>query len=70
MSGVLARPAAALGASIVPQDGGALVFDESDRHHLPAELRERATVIAPTAEAFQAALDVCLSVSLSGHVRR
>ncbi|MET7368706.1 hypothetical protein ABZS61_23195 [Streptomyces sp. NPDC005566] len=58
MSGVLARLAAALGASIVPQDGGVLIFQEDDRVHLPADLQGRAFVIAPTAEAFEAAFDV------------
>lgn len=57
MSGVLARLAAALGASIVPQDGGALIFHEDDRRHLPAELQGQAVVIAPTADAFQAVFD-------------
>ncbi|MFB6619636.1 hypothetical protein ACIGFK_16670 [Streptomyces sp. NPDC085524] len=54
MLGVLARPAAALGASIVPQDGRALIFREDDRAHLPEELRGKARIMAPTAEAFQA----------------
>ncbi|MEV5009077.1 hypothetical protein AB0K74_05625 [Streptomyces sp. NPDC056159] len=57
MSGVLARLAAALGASIVPQDGGALIFHEDDRRHLPAQLKEKAVVIDPTADAFEAAFD-------------
>ncbi|MET9378049.1 hypothetical protein ABZX98_28625 [Streptomyces sp. NPDC002992] len=57
MLGVLARLAAALGASIVPQSGGALIFHEDDRRHLPADLQAKAVVIAPTAEAFQAAFD-------------
>ncbi|WP_345571905.1 MULTISPECIES: hypothetical protein [Streptomyces] len=58
MSGVLARLAAALGASIVPQDGGALIFHEDDRRHLPEDLQGKAVVIAPVADAFQAAFDV------------
>ncbi|MFD9502395.1 hypothetical protein [Streptomyces sp. NPDC060035] len=57
MSGVLARLAATLGASIVPQDGAALIFHENDRLHLPADLQGRAFVIVPTAEAFEAAFD-------------
>lgn len=57
MTGVLTRLAAALAASIVPQDGGALIFHEGDRRHLPADLQGKAVVIAPTADAFQAALD-------------
>lgn len=57
MTGVLIRLAAALGASIVPQDGGALIFHEGDRRHLPADLQGKAVVIAPTADTFQAALD-------------
>ncbi|MFF5445782.1 hypothetical protein [Streptomyces sp. NPDC012888] len=57
MLGVLARLAAALGASIVPQDGGALIFHEEERGHLPAELREGALVIAPTGDALQAVFD-------------
>ncbi len=57
MSGVLARLAAALGASIVPQDGGALIFDEDDRRHLPADLQQRAIFLVPTADAFEAAFD-------------
>ncbi|MFJ5896616.1 hypothetical protein ACIQFZ_14300 [Streptomyces sp. NPDC093064] len=57
MSGVLARLAAALGASIVPQDGGALIFHEDDRRHLPAQLKEKAVVIDPTADAFEAVFD-------------
>lgn len=57
MSGVLVRLAAALGASIVPQGGGALIFHEDDRRHLPADLQGEAMVIAPTADAFQAAFD-------------
>ena len=57
MSGVLTRLAAALGASIVPQDGGALVFHEDESRHLPADLQGKVVVIAPTAEAFQAAFD-------------
>ncbi|MFJ1889501.1 MULTISPECIES: hypothetical protein [unclassified Streptomyces] len=57
MSGVLTRLAAALGTSIVPQDGGALIFHEDDRRHLPAELQEKAVVIDATADAFQAAFD-------------
>ncbi|WP_326763547.1 hypothetical protein OG978_02215 [Streptomyces sp. NBC_01591] len=57
MSGVLARLAAALRASIVPQDGGALIFHEEERRHLPADLRGKAVVIVPTADAFQAAFD-------------
>lgn len=54
---MLARMAAALGASIVPQDGAALIFHEEDRRHLHAVLREGAVVIAPTADAVQEALD-------------
>ncbi|MCX5558584.1 hypothetical protein [Streptomyces sp. NBC_00038] len=57
MSGVLARLAAVLGASIVPQDGDALIFHEDDRRHLPADLQGKAVVIAPTGDALQAALD-------------
>ncbi|MFF5287371.1 hypothetical protein [Streptomyces sp. NPDC013171] len=57
MLGVLARLGAALGASIVPQDGGALIFHEEERRHLPADLQENAVVIAPTAEALQAVFD-------------
>lgn len=55
MSGVLARLAAALEAAILPQDGGALIFHENDRLHLPADLQEGAVAIDPTAEAFEAA---------------
>ncbi|MFZ3498543.1 hypothetical protein ACODT5_35840 [Streptomyces sp. 5.8] len=57
MLGVLARLAAALGAAIVPQDGGALIFQEKERRHLPPELQANAVVIVPTAEAMQAAFD-------------
>ncbi|MYT68111.1 MULTISPECIES: hypothetical protein [unclassified Streptomyces] len=57
MLGVLARLARALGASIVPQDGAALIFHENDRPHLPAELQGSAVVIAPTENALQAAFD-------------
>ncbi|MFE5592228.1 hypothetical protein [Streptomyces sp. NPDC056549] len=57
MFGVLARLAAALGASIVPQDGEALIFHESERRHLPAELQGNAVAIAPTEDALQAAFD-------------
>lgn len=57
MLGVLSRLAAALGASIVPQDGGALIFHEKERRHLPAELQGNAVVIVPTADALQAAFD-------------
>ncbi|MFF9666647.1 hypothetical protein ACF1FY_31700 [Streptomyces althioticus] len=57
MLGVLVRLAEALGASIVPQDSGALIFYESERRHLPAELQGNAVVIAPTKEALQAAFD-------------
>ncbi|MDV9188719.1 hypothetical protein R6L23_10910 [Streptomyces sp. SR27] len=57
MLGVLARLAAALGASIVPQNGGAMIFHEMDRRHLSVGLRENAVVIAPTADALQAAFD-------------
>lgn len=57
MLGVLARLAAALGASIVPQTGGALIFHEKERRHLPAELQGNAVVIVPRAEALQAAFD-------------
>ncbi|MFH9011693.1 hypothetical protein ACH4C6_09975 [Streptomyces sp. NPDC017943] len=46
----------ALGAVIVPQDGSALIFDEDDRRHLPAGLREGGLVIAPTADALHAAI--------------
>lgn len=49
--------AAALGASVVPQDGTALIFREEDRRHLHAVLQEGALVIAPTAEAVQEAFD-------------
>ncbi|MGW3991198.1 hypothetical protein [Streptomyces sp. NPDC004830] len=56
MTGVLARLATALGAVIVPQDGPALIFDEDDRRHLPAGLREGGLVIAPTADALHAAI--------------
>ncbi|WP_326660924.1 hypothetical protein [Streptomyces sp. NBC_00385] len=55
MSGVLAGLAAALGAAILPQDGDALIFDEGDRSQLPEDLRGSALVIAPTADAFEAA---------------
>ncbi|MFI6893766.1 hypothetical protein ACIBM4_06620 [Streptomyces sp. NPDC050256] len=55
MSGVLAGLAAALGAAILPQSGGALIFDEDDRSQLPEDLRGSARVIAPTADAFEAA---------------
>ncbi|MFF0142999.1 hypothetical protein ACFYRN_42105 [Streptomyces sp. NPDC005227] len=41
----------------MPQDGGALIFNEHERHHLPAELQKGTMVIAPTAEALQAAVD-------------
>ncbi|MFF3212014.1 hypothetical protein ACFYYB_15285 [Streptomyces sp. NPDC002886] len=57
MLGVLVRLAAALGASIVPQSGGALIFHEEDRGHLSADLQETAVVIAPTADGLQAAFD-------------
>ncbi|WP_327304791.1 hypothetical protein OG730_15445 [Streptomyces sp. NBC_01298] len=57
MLGVLARLAAALGASIVPQSGGALIFHEEDRGHLSADLQETALVIAPTADGLRAAFD-------------
>ncbi|WP_185909306.1 hypothetical protein [Streptomyces sp. WAC01280] len=57
MLGVLARLGASLGASIVPQDGGALIFHEDERRHLPADLQENAVVIAPPAGALQAAFD-------------
>ncbi|MGW4779546.1 hypothetical protein ACWEPA_23150 [Streptomyces filamentosus] len=57
MLGVLSRLAAALGASVVPQDGGVLIFDEKERRHLPAELQGNAVVIVPTADALQAAFD-------------
>ncbi|MGW4781451.1 hypothetical protein ACWEPA_32935 [Streptomyces filamentosus] len=57
MLGVLTRLAAALGASIVPQAGGALIFHEKERRHLPAELQASAVVIAPTEDALQAAFD-------------
>ncbi|MFJ8011363.1 hypothetical protein [Streptomyces sp. NPDC096339] len=57
MLGVLSRLAAALGASIVPQCGRTLIFREDDRPHLPAELREKAMLIAPTGDALQAAFD-------------
>ncbi|MGW0936968.1 hypothetical protein [Streptomyces sp. NPDC002666] len=55
MCGVLARLAAALGAAILTQGGGTLIFHEDDRPHLPADLQERALFIAPTAEALEAA---------------
>lgn len=54
ISGLLARLAVALGAAVLPQDGGALIFHEEERRHLPAALRDGAVVIAPTADAFQA----------------
>ncbi|MFJ3091414.1 MULTISPECIES: hypothetical protein [Streptomyces] len=57
MLGVLSRLASALGASIVPQEGNALIFHESERRHLPVELQENAVVIVPTADALQAAFD-------------
>ncbi|MFJ9917197.1 hypothetical protein [Actinacidiphila glaucinigra] len=57
MSGVLARLAGALGASIVPQEGRALIFHEDERRHLPAVLQGKAVVIAPTADALQAEFD-------------
>ncbi|MFE6038594.1 hypothetical protein [Streptomyces sp. NPDC056452] len=57
MSGVLARLAAALGASVVPQDGEPLILHEDDRRHLPADLQGRASVIVPTAEAFEAVIN-------------
>ncbi|MFI1357288.1 hypothetical protein ACH4TV_27435 [Streptomyces sp. NPDC020898] len=57
MSGVLARLAAALGASILPQDGCALIFDEDNRRHLPADLQQKAIFLVPTADAFEAAFD-------------
>ncbi|WP_189110328.1 hypothetical protein [Streptomyces camponoticapitis] len=57
MLGVLGRLAAELGASIVPQEGGALIFHERERRHLPAELQGNAVVIAPTEDALQAAFD-------------
>ncbi|MFE7464607.1 hypothetical protein ACFU6R_10960 [Streptomyces sp. NPDC057499] len=41
MSGVLTRLAAALGASIVPQDGGALIFHEDDHVIFPRSSRRR-----------------------------
>ncbi|MFB6564503.1 hypothetical protein ACFCYH_37415 [Streptomyces sp. NPDC056400] len=59
MLGVLAGLAASLGASIVPQDGGALIFHEQERRHLPVELQGNAVVIAPTEDALQAAFDAC-----------
>ncbi|MFF9340302.1 hypothetical protein ACF1CG_11185 [Streptomyces sp. NPDC014773] len=57
MLGVLARLGAALGASIIPQSGGALIFHEKERRHLPADLREDAVVIAPSAGAMREAFD-------------
>ncbi|MFF1416053.1 hypothetical protein ACFVX6_40880 [Streptomyces sp. NPDC058289] len=57
MLGVLSRLAAALEASIVPQDGDALIFHEKERRHLPVELQGNAVVIVPTADALQAAFD-------------
>ncbi|MEU3136421.1 hypothetical protein ABZ691_27040 [Streptomyces sp. NPDC006854] len=57
MLGVISRLAAALGASIVPQEGDALIFQEKERRHLPVELRGNAVVIVPTADALQAAFD-------------
>lgn len=57
MLGVLARLAADLGASILPQDGGALIFHDEQRRHLPADFQGNAVVIAPTADALQAAFD-------------
>ncbi|WP_285567962.1 hypothetical protein [Streptomyces sp. RTGN2] len=57
MLGVLARLAAALEASIVPQSGATLVFHEGDRFHLPADTQGEAVVIAATADALQAAFD-------------
>lgn len=57
MLGVLVRLAAALGASIVPQNGGALILHEDDRRQLPSDLQGTAVVMAPTADAFQAVLD-------------
>ncbi|MEU3512780.1 hypothetical protein ABZ733_33945 [Streptomyces longwoodensis] len=57
MFGVLARMAAALGASIVPQDGGALIFHEGERRHLPTELQGNAVVTVPTEDALQAVFD-------------
>lgn len=57
ISGLLARLAMALGASVVPQDGCALIFHEDERRHLPEALQDTAVVIAPTAEAFLAALE-------------
>ncbi|MFJ8591621.1 hypothetical protein [Streptomyces sp. NPDC093598] len=57
MLGVLARLGAALGASIVPQSGGAMIFHEEERRHLSPELQGDAVVIAPTAEALQAVFD-------------
>jgi hypothetical protein len=59
ISGLLARLALGLGAVILPQDGGALIFREEERRHLPAAFQDGAVVIAPTADAFQAALDAC-----------
>ncbi|KAB2971028.1 hypothetical protein F8R89_02525 [Streptomyces sp. SS1-1] len=59
ISGLLARLAVDLGAVILPQDGGALIFHEEERRHLPAALQDGAVVIAPTADAFQAALEAC-----------
>ncbi|MFC9825144.1 hypothetical protein ACFWG6_32180 [Streptomyces erythrochromogenes] len=57
MLGVLTGLAAALKASIVPRDGGALILHEKERRHLPAELQGNAVVIAPTEGALQAAFD-------------
>ncbi|MEU2799409.1 hypothetical protein AB0E21_33820 [Streptomyces sp. NPDC047967] len=57
MLGVISRLAAALGASIVPQEGDALIFHEKERRHLPVELRGNAVVIVPAADALQAAFD-------------
>lgn len=59
MVGVLARIADALGAAIVIPGGAPLIFHEDRRRHLPAELREEALVVAPTAVGVAEGFDRC-----------
>ncbi|MET9537572.1 hypothetical protein ABZY16_08735 [Streptomyces sp. NPDC006553] len=56
MVDVFARLAEALGATIVPQDGRALIFHEDLRRHLPPQIRQEARVVAPTGPAVSAGL--------------
>ncbi|MFJ5079693.1 hypothetical protein ACIP8Z_34595 [Streptomyces sp. NPDC088553] len=57
MVDVLARLAEALGATIVPQDGRALIFHEDARRHLPPQIRQEARVVAPTGPAVSVGLE-------------